>query len=334
MSRHLLSRSLLLAAGFSLCATAQATELTFATDSGARGSPVGDSLDRWAEIIEQETAGTPDEISVNVFYEEELGSQSELYDLHMAGEVDMMIVWPQTSYDARMGLRNVPYMFVEWDDALAAYEQGGWLNELYNDVHNDLGLMFFGAYPEGFAGISTQDEYALTPGEASGMTIRVPANFPNPQTVQAMGYSSQSIDWGEVYTALQTGVVDGGGGNVIYWDYEYFRDVVDYYVRTRHTFVTGVLSANQVSWEQLNENQQEIVAEAAATVSEEQFEAAYEEDRMYVEKAQEAGMTYIDPSHDELAELALPVREQVWPELDRDFDPEMIEAIEENAVEF
>lgn len=327
-------RIALLATGFIFCTTANATELTFATDSGARGSPVGESLKRWANIVEEKTEGTSDEIEVEVFYEEELGGQSAVYDLHMAGEVDMMIVWPQTSYDARMGLRNVPYMFVNWDEAFEAYRQGGWLNELYNQIHNDLGLKFFGAYPEGFAGISTQGRYALTPEEAEGLTIRVPANFPNPQTVQAMGYSSQSIDWGEVYTAIQTGVVDGGGGNVIYWDYEYFRDVIDYYVRTRHTFVTGVLSANQATWKDLNADQKKIVAEAAETVSKEQFDSAYEEDQKYVRKAKEAGIEYIDPTREQMGKLAEPVREQVWPELERAFSPEMIEAIEKNATEF
>ncbi|QOR37746.1 TRAP transporter substrate-binding protein DctP [Billgrantia diversa] len=312
---------------------AEPVEFRLATDSGSKGSPVGDSMERWASIIEENTKGTPDEISVDIFYQDELGDQKEVFDLLMVGEVDMMINWPMTSYDRRMGLRNVPYLFLDWEEAFAAYKTGGWLNDLYSEVHEDMGLKFFGAYPEGFAGVATRGQYATTVEGADGLKIRVPGNFPNPETMQAMGYAPVSITWGEVYTSLQTGVVDGDGGNVIYWDYEYFRDVLDYYVRTRHNFVTGVLSMNQQSWEQLNKNQKEIVADAAAEVSAQQFEDAREFDQSYVEKAIEAGMKYIEPSEEELQELALVTREKVWPQLDDEFGSELVSKIRERAPE-
>ncbi len=59
------------------------------------------------------------------------------------------------------------------------------------------------------------------------MTLRAAPIFPFPETVQAMGYQTATIDWGEVYPAIQMGVVDGDAANVIYWDYEYFRDTID-----------------------------------------------------------------------------------------------------------
>ena len=311
-----------------------ASQLRIATDSGSRGSPVALSMEKWGSLITEATAGTSNEIKVDIFYQDELGGQQEIYDLHIAGEVDMMITWPQTSYDTRMGLRNVPYMFVDWEQAFEAYAPNGWLNDLYNEVHNDLGLKFFGAYPEGFSGVATRGRYARNIADARGLKIRVPANFPNPQTLQAMGYSSESIAWGEVYTSLQTGVVDGDGGNVIYWDYEYFRDVLDYYVRTRQTFVTGVLSMNLASWDKLNEEQQQIVSDAAFKVSQQQFTEARERDNFYVEKAIEAGMEYIELSEDEIKELATATRERVWPLLEREFSKELVEQIRNNAVTF
>lgn len=311
-----------------------ATELRIATDSGSRGSPVALSMEKWGSIITEATAGTDNEIKVDIFYQDELGGQQEIYDLHIAGEVDMMITWPQTSYDTRMGLRNVPYMFVDWDQAFDAYAPDGWLNKLYDEVHQDLGLKFFGAYPEGFSGVATRGRYARNIEEARGLKIRVPANFPNPQTLQAMGYSPESIAWGEVYTSLQTGVVDGDGGNVIYWDYEYFRDVLDYYVRTRQTFVTGVLSMNLTSWDKLNDAQKQIVSDAALQVSQQQFEEAQERDNYYVAQAIEAGMEYIELTNDEIKELATVSREKVWPLLENEFTKELVDKIRNNAVNF
>ena len=61
----------------------------------------------------------------------------------------------------------------------------------------------------------------------------------------------------------KTGVVDGDAGNVIYWDYEYFRDVLDYYVRTKHTFVTGNLLVNLKTYENLSDKHKKLIEDAA-----------------------------------------------------------------------
>ena len=74
----------LLAAGG---AQAQVT-LKLATDSGAAESPSGDAMDRWAALIEE---GTGISVEVDVFYQNELGGQQEIFDLFIAGDVDLML---------------------------------------------------------------------------------------------------------------------------------------------------------------------------------------------------------------------------------------------------
>ena len=222
-------------------------------------------------------------------------------------------------------------MFFSWEQALEAYAPGGWLNTIYDEVHRDQGLKFFGAWPEGFGGVATRGAYATTVEGAEGLKVRVPSSFPHPQTLQALGYQPTSITWGETFTSIQTGVVDGDAGNVIYWDYEYLRDVLDYYVRTKHTFATGVLSMNLESWESLNESQQEIVTDAARSVMEKQFEDARGRDEFYVEKAVESGMEYIEPSEEEIRALATAAREQVWPLMEAEFGSELVDQVKENA---
>ncbi|MFV0664843.1 TRAP transporter substrate-binding protein DctP [Denitromonas sp.] len=319
------------AVAFSTAASAGTIKLKLATDSGAKGSPTAKAIEYWADMIQQKTAGTPDEIKVSLFYQDELGDQKEVFDLFMAGEVDMMLNWPLTSYDKRMGLRNMPYMFFTWQQAFDAYKPGGWLNTIYNQVHNDQGLMFFGAWPEGFGGVATRGKYATTVEGAKGMKVRVPSNFPNPQTMQALGYQATAIAWGETFTSIQTGVVDGDAGNTIYWDYEYFRDVLTHYTRTKHVFVTGVLSMNMDSWKKLTPNQQKIVADAALAVMEKQFADAKALDQGYVDKAVAAGMKYIEPSDAEISALAKAARTKVWPLMEAEMGATIVNKIRENA---
>ena len=306
------------------------TELKLATDSGAKGSPSGDALDRWAALVEEGTGG---EVQVDVFYQNELGSQAEVFDLFVAGDIDMMINWPITAYDERLGVLFTPYMVTSWEEAFEAYKPGGWVNNMLVDIYDDLGLKFFGPWPEGFNGIASADKYAMTEEEAADLKIRVPAMFPMAESVQALGYQTATIDWSEVFTAIQTGVVDGDGANIIYWDYEYFRDVLDYYNQTKMQFVTGVIAMNNDTFESLSEEHQKVVQESALTVMEEAFEQAQERDQYYIDQAKQAGMEYIEPSDEELAEMAKKVREKVWPLMEERIGSEIMDTIRENAGE-
>lgn len=57
----------------SMPVSADTLEMKMATDSGAKGSAPGDALEHWADLIEKKTAGTPDEIKIDIFYQDELG---------------------------------------------------------------------------------------------------------------------------------------------------------------------------------------------------------------------------------------------------------------------
>ncbi|MDI3338842.1 TRAP transporter substrate-binding protein DctP [Defluviimonas aestuarii] len=327
MFQRMLSTAAFLAAFAATAASAQ-IELKFATDSGDRDSPSGKALAAWADAVKE---GSNGEIDVKVFYQNELGGQLEVFDLFVAGEVDAMISWPSTSYDKRIGILNTPYMVTSWEEALDAYKPGGWANGVLNTVFNDIGLKYFGAWPEGFSGVATRGSYATDLAGASGMKVRTPPLFPFPQILEAMGYQTAAIDWGEVYTSIQTGVVDGDAGNVIYWDYEYFRDVLDYYVRTKHTFVTGNLLVNLETYEELTDEQKKLVEETATATMEAQFVAAKAEDEHYVQLAVDSGMEYFELTDEQLAPIVEKVRAEVWPQMEPDVGKDVMDLIRANV---
>ena len=303
-------------------------ELKIATDSGDRESPSGQAIANWARAIEDGSGG---EIKVRVFYQNELGGQLEVFDLFVAGEIDLMLSWPSTSYDKRIGILNTPYMVTSWEDAFEAYKPGGWVNGALNVVFNDIGLKYFGAWPEGFSGVATRGAYATDIAGAQNIKVRTPPLFPFPQILESMGYQTAAIDWGEVYTSIQTGVVDGDAGNVIYWDYEYFRDVLDYYVRTKHTFVTGNLLANLESYNALSPEFQKLIEDAAVVEMAKQFEDARETDQKYVDLAIADGMEYFELTDEQIAPIASKVRADVWAQMEPDVGKEIMDLIRANV---
>jgi len=306
--------------------------LKMATDSGAKGSPAGNALLRWARLIE---TGTNGELDVRIFYQNELGGPQDVFDLFIANDINLTLNWPMTSYDPRIAVIYTPYMFTSWDDALDAYRPGGWINGMLAAIYTDLGLKFFGAWPEGFNGVATKGKYATSVDAASEMkmTLRAAPIFPFPETVQAMGYQTATIDWGEVFAAIQMGVVDGDAANVIYWDYEYFRDTIDYYTHTKQQFNTAILSINLAAWDSLSAEHQNIVQDAAIVVMKEGFANARAFDRSYVEKAKAAGISYIELSDEELKVLAEVVRARVWPMMEERIGKTTMDTIRANANE-
>lgn len=288
-----------------------ARQFVFVNESGDAASPMGHSMVRLAALIEKASQGR---MSARVFHTGELGGQQEMYDQLMKGNIHVMLSWPGTSYDQRIGAIYMPYLVLDWQDAIAAYSDKGWLKSLLDPIFNDNGLKYFGPYPEGFGGIATKDRYATNHDAAAGIKVRSQPIFPLPQTVQAMGFEAVPIDWNEVYTSIQTGVVDGDSSNVIYWDYEYFGDLLDYFVHTRHNFSSFALMMNLETYQSLSPENQMIFSNAADTIIAEQFSAAKTEDDRWIRKAQEDGMRYIVPTGDELNAWVQRVRDEVWPQ--------------------
>ncbi|KJS43116.1 MAG: C4-dicarboxylate ABC transporter substrate-binding protein [Roseovarius sp. BRH_c41] len=302
--------------------------LVLTSEAGDRDSVLGKAMQDWASMIQQ---NSNDRIEVNVFYQGELGGQQELFDQLVQGNVHMMITWPQTSYDQRIGVNYIPYLVLDWDDAISSFGKDGWVRDVIEPVYQDIGLKYFGPFPEGFGGIATKGRYATSFEDAQGLRVRSQPIFPLPQTVQAMGFQAVPIDWAEVYTSIQTGVVDGDSSNVIFWDYEYFRDQLDYFVQSSHNFSSYSLLMNGDTWEQLSDEDRKIIEDAAVAVIDKQFTEARAEDEKWIAAAQEVGMEYIVPTPEQKAAWVERVRAEVWPQVEDALGAEIMDTVRANA---
>ena len=313
-------------------AIASDEKITFkiVSTAGDADSPQGKSITMWAERMSELSSGR---ITGQTFFQGELGGQQEVYDQMLRGNVDMLLEVPQTSYDERIGVMNLPYLVSTWEEANEAFSEGGWIEEIVNPLLANSGVKWFGAYPEGFGGVATAGAYATNYQAAKDLNMKVRAQtfFPIPQTINAMGFQAVPIDWNEVYTSIQTGVVSGDSGNVIYWDYEYFGDVLDYFVATQHRFnFSGVMMSNEV-WESLDAEDQAIVSQAAKEMINKQFAEARTEDQKWIKTAQENGMKYIVPTDEEIASWAKVVRQRVWDEAEDVITTEIMDRVRAEA---
>ncbi len=307
---------------------AKTLKLNLALEYGDKYTAQGKSMQMWADLIKEKSDG---KIKVNIFYLGELGGQQEMLDQLVKGNIDMMLTWPHTSYDERLGINYIPYLVLSWEDAYKSYGKDGWLKKLVEPVFAEIGLKYFGPYPEGFGGVATKKRYATNFKDAQGLKVRSPPIFPLPQTIKSMGFQPIPIDWSDVYASLQTGVVDGDSSNVIFWDYEYFRDQIDYYVHSEHNFSSYSLLMNNNKWASLSSEYQKIIEESAIEVINKQFANAKAEDEKWIKTAQEAGIKYIRPTPEEKLAWVKRVRAEVWPLMEEKLGKEVMDTVRENA---
>ncbi|MEC8918806.1 MAG: hypothetical protein VX796_14495 [Pseudomonadota bacterium] len=182
--------------------------LVMATESGDVESVQGKAITRISDLVSEKSDGR---ITIDVFYQDQLGGPQELFDQLVMGNVDLMLTWPHTSYDERLGVLHLPYLTLGWDDALNAYSKDGWLSEIVQPILGDMGLEYLGPFPEGFGGIATRGKYATTthPIAAAASTISVGRPMSTGSAMPSLAASrsvSSTAAWAALTTATRIGL--------------------------------------------------------------------------------------------------------------------------------
>lgn len=161
------------------------------------------------------------------------------------------------------------------------------------------GLCFYDAGARSFYTINKSIE---KPEDLKGLKMRVMKSQTAMSLVKALGGSPTPISWGELYTALQSGVVDGAENNPpsLYTSHHY--EVCKYYSLNEHTRVPDVLIISTVIWNKLNNQQKEWLHAAAkkSVIKQRKLWAASEKESL--KKLKENGVKITYPKKDKFAE--------------------------------
>ena len=134
-----------------------------------------------------------------------------------------------------------------------------------------------------------------TPADLDGLKIRVQESVTAMALVRSLGGSPTPISWGELYTALQQGVVDGAENNPPSFYTSRHYEVCKYYSLNEHTAVPDILIIGTVAWNKLSEQEQQWLQEAADEATEHQRKLWAEAEEEALAFVQEAGVEIIRP---------------------------------------
>lgn len=287
--------------------------------------PVHRAMEFMAERLAEKSAGR---MRLDLYPSQQLGSERELLELLQLGSIGMTKVTAAVleGFVPKYKALSAPYVFRDEGHRFRVLE-GEIGRELLEEGRRYwlLGLAFYDAGSRSFY---TKDRPIHTPDDLRGLRIRTLESATQIRMVNELGGSATPISWGELYTALQQGVVDGAENNPPSFQTSRHYEVCRYYSLDEHTGIPDVLLVSTIVWDRLSPEEQGWLAEAAAESAEVQKRLWREATEEALRIVQEAGVTVLRPDKTPFLEKAAPLLDAY-----RD-EPEVHELIERiRAVE-
>lgn len=243
------------------------------------------ALAQFGKALEQKTAG---KIKVVYFPDAQLGGERELVELTQTGAVDLAKIGGGglESFNKIFGIFSLPFLMDDKDHFLRVLSDEAIMKPIMESTLN-MGFISITYYDSGQRSFYTKNRPILKPDDLKGLKIRVQPSETALQMVRLLGGSPTPMDSGEVYTALQQGILDGAENNEFALTDAGHGEVSKAYSYSGHTRVPDFLIMNEHMFHSLSPEHQSAVLEAAAESSVYQFslwDEAIEEAKNFLEK--------------------------------------------------
>jgi TRAP-type transport system periplasmic protein len=291
--------------------------------------PQAQSVERFGELVNERSGG---KIEVKLFASGTLGNDVTMISALQGGTLEMTV--PDTSTLVNIaglepfGLINLPFLFDKSEQADALLD-GPFGQKLLARLP-EAGLVGLGFWENGFRQVTNSRRPIEKAEDFAGLKLRVIQNPLFIETFSALGASAQPMPFPEVYTALETGVVDGQENPLATILSSKFYEVQDHTVLSNHIYSVWALLMGKKFWDRLSPDEQTLITEAAkeATAFERETIRAYSAKAL--EELKASGMEVTTLPEAEVAkvrELTKPVWDQFTERFGRADADEMLAAL-------
>ncbi len=248
---------------------------------------------------------------IEIYSGGQLGNERELVELLQIGSLAMTKVSasPLEGFVPAMQVFSVPYIFDDnahfWRVLESEIGQG-LLQEI--QVARLYGLGYYDAGSRSFYSSNTRID---SPADLRGKKFRVLNSQTAVRMVEALGGAATPIDWGELYTAIQQGVVDGAENNPPSFYLSRHYELSKYFSLDEHTAVPDVLIMSLHVWQDLTPEQQQWVQQAANDSIVYQRAAWQQASEEALSAVKAAGVTVIYPDKEPFRQAVAPFYQQM-----------------------
>lgn len=272
--------------------------------------PTHIGLEAFEEYIEGELGDTYD---IQIFPSELLGSQNEMVQLTQTGAITFCVASNSLleTFSDNYTLFNLPYLFASPEAYHASMDDPAIVDPIFESTMQAgfEAVTWLDAGTRNFYTINTPIE---TPADLRGLKIRVQQSPTNVRMMELLGGSATPMGFGDVYTALQSQMLDGAENNELALTDNGHGDVCKYYSYTMHQMIPDILIGNLDFMESLSEEERAIFDEGFQILNQTQrdaWESAVEEAKNQAE--QEQGVTFTYPDIVPFQEAVAPMHQEM-----------------------
>ncbi|MDA9556980.1 DctP family TRAP transporter solute-binding subunit [Vibrio sp.] len=205
------------------------------------------------------------EIKVQVFPSNQLGSAKEHIQMVRDGQIQgtLSSVGALAGYYPRIGVLDVPFAFTSNSATYEVFD-GQFGEVLARDIEGEMKDVKVLGFPDtgGFFAVTGSKRPVTSVEDFKGMRIRTMTLPTHQKIIQSLGAEAYPLSWGEVYSSLQTGVIDGQMNPIPTVSFAKFDEVQEHLTLTNHLFAPYTFMVNKGFYDGLNAEEQKIVADA------------------------------------------------------------------------
>ncbi|MEM6678770.1 MAG: TRAP transporter substrate-binding protein [Pseudomonadota bacterium] len=287
-----------------LAATAQAKEFKFG-HVGAPGSLFEASADQFAACVAEKSGGTH---SVATFGSSQLGKDRELLQKLKLGQVDFSLPSSvMSSVDETFGVFEMPYIIQDRDHIRAVTSQ---LGDRFQEAANANGYHIVAYFENGFRHITNNTRAIDKPEDLAGIKLRTPKGAWRVKMFTLYGANPTPMAFSEVFTALQTGVIDGQENPYAQIASAKFQEVQEFLSITGHVYTPAYVLTAKRTWDGLSEAEQGILTECGTETQEFVYETAAELETELLQVIKDAGVTVNEADKDAFITASKPIYDE------------------------
>lgn len=297
-----------------LCGTAQAETLRLSTLKHP-GSPGELAAQQLAKEVQARTKGR---VSIKIYPSDQLGDYTEVYEQLMQGVVDMALQPVPALDDKRVAITWFPYAYTNYATAEAMHKPGGAVFDIINGATKSRNVTVLGVYGEGMggAGFTKPVNDPGNPNAKRDLKVRVwPGGATHQALLERLGYSTGTLPWAELYTGMQTGIVDGQVGGTAAMALESFKDITKTWVQFNDHFEANWFLISDDSLAKLSPQDQQVLRDVVQEISAQRWVEVKAADEAALEQFRTAGATVVTFDDATLTKLAEVTRTEVWPKI-------------------
>lgn len=277
-------------------------------------------LEKFAELVSQKTNG---KVKVEVFHSSQLGNERDMVEGLQLGTLEMTLVStaPLSSFTKKFFVFDLPFIFK--DTASARKVVDGPIGTQLLESLNDQGIIGLTYFENGFRHVTNSKKPVTKPEDLKGMKIRIMENPVHMATFKVMGADPTPMAFGELFTALQQGTIDGQENPLPVIETSRFYEVQKYLSLTGHFYAPAPLLISKSFFESLSPDIQNAIKEAAVEARDYERKLLDELNAKLVDELKNKGMQINEVDKEPFIQAVQPVYKQ----FEADITPELINEV-------